>query len=106
MSEEDKAAGMCQVQVKKLENWEDQMANQAPNATLVDDKQESSMNSYVYGHGHGNEEFKAAKSTWSQIVPSSSSKSCIKSFNSSMLDFSNNIKTDARPPLLDRSSEV
>lgn len=102
MSEEDKA-GMCQqVQAKKLESWEDQMLSQA---ALVDVKQESSVNSYVYGHG--SEEFQAAKPTWSQIVaPSASSpKSCVTSFSSSMLDFSNN-KTEARPPPPDRSSEV
>ncbi|OIW10004.1 hypothetical protein TanjilG_32744 [Lupinus angustifolius] len=91
VSEEDKA-GMCQ------------MLSQAPNAPFVGVKTEDSINSYVYGHG--NEEFEAAKSTiWSQIVPSSSPKSCVSSLNSSMLDFTNNIKVDARSPPLDRSSE-
>ncbi|XP_027341128.1 transcription factor bHLH68-like isoform X1 [Abrus precatorius] len=101
VSEEDKG-GMCQVQSKRLENWEEQMLSQAPSAPLVDVKQESSVHSYVYGHG--NEDFQAAKPTWSQIVPASSTKSCVTSFSSSMLDFSNN-KTDARPPPPDPSSE-
>lgn len=101
MSEEEK--GMCQVQPKKLENWEEQMLSEAPSAPIVDVKQETSVNSYVYGHG--NEEFQTAKPTWSQIVPPSSPKSCVTSFSSSMLDFSNN-NTDARPPPPDPSSEV
>ncbi|KAK7358342.1 hypothetical protein VNO77_00269 [Canavalia gladiata] len=101
VSEEDKG-GMCQVQSKKLENWEEQMLSQTPSAPLVDVKQETSVNSYVYGHG--NEEFQAAKPTWSHMVPASSPKSCVTSFSSSMLDFSNN-KTEARPPPPDPSSE-
>uniref|UniRef100_K7KRP2 BHLH domain-containing protein n=1 Tax=Glycine max TaxID=3847 RepID=K7KRP2_SOYBN len=101
VSEEEKG-GMCQVQSKKLENWEQQMLSQAPSAPIVDVKQESSVNSYAYGHG--NEEFQPAKPTWSQIVPASSPKSCVTSFSSSMLDFSNN-NTDARPPPPDPSSE-
>lgn len=104
VSEEEKG-GMCQIQSKKLENWEQQMLSQAPSAPIVDVKQESSVNSYVYGHGT-NEEFQAAKPiTWSQIVPASSPKSCVTSFSSSMLDFSNN-NADARPPPPDPSSEV
>ncbi|XP_020220726.1 transcription factor bHLH68 isoform X2 [Cajanus cajan] len=94
---EEEKGSMCQVESKKLENWEEQMLSQAPSASI---KQESSVNSYVYGHG--NEEFQAAKPTWSQIVPSSSPKSSVTSFSSSMLDFSN---TDARPPPPDPSSE-
>lgn len=60
VSEEEKG-GMCQVQSKKLENWEQQMLSQAPSAPIVDVKQESSVNSYAYGHG--NEEFQPAKPT-------------------------------------------
>ena len=96
MAEEDKAC-MGQFQTKKLENWEDQMLSQAPNASLVDVKQESSVNSYVYGHG--NEELQPSKpAAWSP-------NSCVTSFSSNMLDFSSN-KTDARHPPPDRSSEV
>ncbi|XP_027357933.1 transcription factor bHLH68 [Abrus precatorius] len=94
VGEEDKA-GMGQFQTKKLENWEDQMLSQAPNASLVDVKQENSASSYVYGHG--NEELQSSKPSWSP-------KSCVTSFSSNMLDFSNN-KTDARHPPPDRSSE-
>ncbi|MED6145520.1 hypothetical protein PIB30_025990 [Stylosanthes scabra] len=84
--------------------------HQAPNnnASLVDVKQESSVNSYVYGHGGGNnEELQPSKgASWSP-------NSCVTSFSSNMLDFSssnnNNDKTnvDARhpPPPPDRSSE-
>lgn len=96
MCEEDEAS-ICELQVhesKKMENWEEQM------------KQESSVSSYVYGHGNGSEEF--AKPTWSQIMPAASSNSCAQSFSSSnsMLDFSNK-NTDTRPPpSSDPSSEV
>ncbi|XP_068503431.1 transcription factor bHLH68-like [Phaseolus vulgaris] len=94
--DEQGKVGMGQFQSKKLENWEDQMLAQAPNASLVDVKQENSANSYVYGHG--NEELQSSKPSWSP-------KSCVTSFSSSMLDFSNS-NTDARHPPPDRSSEV
>lgn len=97
MDEQGKA-GMGQfIQTKKLESWEDQMLGQAPNASLVDVKQENLVNSYAYGHG--SEELQSSKPSWSP-------KSCVTtSFSSNMLDFSNN-KTDARHPPPDLSSEV
>lgn len=96
MDEQGKV-GMGQFQTKKLENWEDQMLGQPPNASLVDVKQENSVNSYVYGHG--NEELQSSKPSWSP-------KSCATSFSSNMLDFSNSSSTDARLPPPDRASEV
>ena len=79
------------------------------NAGLMDIKQESSVNSYAYGHGSSGEEFQAMKpSGWphQMVVPASSPKSCVTSFSSSnMLDFSNNL-ADAKPSLPDPSSEV
>ncbi|KAI4350834.1 hypothetical protein L6164_005244 [Bauhinia variegata] len=104
VAEEDKGGAVGQFQPKKLENWEEQMLSH-PNAPLVDVKQESSVNSYVYGQG--NEEFQAAAkpaAAWSQMVTASSPKSCVTSFSSNMLDFSNS-KTDVRHPPPDRSSE-
>ncbi|XP_004513012.1 transcription factor bHLH68 [Cicer arietinum] len=86
VGEEDKI-GMSQFHNQML-------ISQAPNASLVDVKQESSRNSYVYGHG--NEELNSTKSSWS---PNSS----VTSFNNNMLDFSNN--NDVRHPSQDRSSE-
>lgn len=81
MGEEDKI-GMSQFQNQML-------ISQAPNASLVDVKQESSGNSYAYGHG--NEEL----------------NSCVTSFNNNnMLDFTNNSNIDVRQPPLDRSTEV
>lgn len=83
MGEEDKI-GMNQFQNQML-------ISQAPNASLVDVKQENSGNSYAYGHG--NEEL----------------NSCVTSFNNNnnMLDFTNNNSNiDVRHPPLDRSSEV
>jgi hypothetical protein len=79
VGEEDRI-GMSQFQNQML-------ISQAPNASLVDVKQESSGNSYAYGHG--NEEL----------------NSCVTSFNSNnMLDFSNN-NIEVRHPPPDRSSE-
>lgn len=96
--DEQGKAGMGQfIQTKKLESWEDQMLGQAPNASLVDVKQENLVNSYAYGHG--SEELQSSKPSWSP-------KSCVTtSFSSNMLDFSNN-KTDGRHPPPDLSSEV
>ncbi|KAK9268332.1 hypothetical protein L1049_000080 [Liquidambar formosana] len=102
VGEEDKS-GLSHFQAKKLENWENQVLHhQATNASVVDVKHENSANGYVYGHG--NEEFQAAKPTWSQVMPVSSPKSCVTSFSSNMLDFSSN-KADGRHPPPDRSSE-
>ncbi|XP_062090827.1 transcription factor bHLH68-like isoform X2 [Humulus lupulus] len=134
---------MNHFQVKKLENWEDhdnqhnhhhhthphphQMLSnttQASNASVVDVKQE---NTAAYVYGHGNQEYEPAKlgSPWlsphhqHQLIMAASNSnsspksSCVTSFSSNMLDFSN-IKPDHRtttttthpPPLLqDRSSE-
>ncbi|GAU51107.1 hypothetical protein TSUD_141490 [Trifolium subterraneum] len=81
VGEEDRI-GMSQFQNQML-------ISQAPNASLVDVKQESSGNSYAYGHG--NEEL----------------SSCVTSFNTNnMLDFSNNNNNiEVRHPPQDRSSE-
>lgn len=89
VAEEDKGA---------MAQFQNQMLTQAPNASFIDVKQENSGNSYVYGHG--NEELHSAKSCWSP-------KSCVTSFSSNMLDFSNNNRDHVRlhpPP--DLSSEV
>ncbi|XP_058763250.1 transcription factor bHLH68-like [Vicia villosa] len=84
VGEEDKI-GMSQFQNQML-------ITQAPNSSLVDIKQESSGNSYAYGHG--NEEL----------------NSCVTSFNTNnMLDFSNNNNnhnnSDLIHPQPDLSSE-
>ncbi|KAF5482004.1 hypothetical protein F2P56_002606 [Juglans regia] len=100
--DEDKLS-MNPFQPRRLENWEDpSLLSQAPNVSAVNVKQEHSASSYAYGHG--SEEFQAAKPTWSQVMPTSSPKSCVTSFSSNMLDFSSN-KTDGRHPPPDRSSE-
>ncbi|EXB83503.1 hypothetical protein L484_002738 [Morus notabilis] len=125
VGEEEKRNIMNHFQVKKLENWEEQMlSSQAPNASVVDAvKQEhSSASSYVYGHDQDHQFQTAhhvAKPNWShhhhQVMASttqSSPKSCVTSFSSNMLDFST--KPDhhhARHPVSvsvsvpDRSSE-
>lgn len=94
MGEEDKC-NMSQFQAKKLETWESQVMNNHPsNASLGDVKQEGAVGAYVYGHGV-NEELHAPNSTWSNMVPPASSpKSCVTSFNSNILDFSNKNKAD------------
>ncbi|KAE7998715.1 hypothetical protein FH972_003228 [Carpinus fangiana] len=102
VSEEDKV-GMSQFQAKRLENWEEQLLSQAPNASVVNVKQEHPASSYVYGHG-AHEDFQAAKPTWSHVISASPPKSCVTSFSSNMLDFSSN-KADGRHPPPDRSSE-
>ncbi|KAM5547647.1 transcription factor bHLH68 [Rosa sericea] len=119
VGEDDKANGLRQLfhQGKKLEDWEEQiLSSQAhPNAPVnVDVKQENSPpGSFVYGH-HGNEnnneDFQsAALCSLSQIMPtttaasaSSPKSSCVTSFGSNMLDFSN--KSEGRHPPPSRSS--
>lgn len=129
MGEEEKANNnmMSHFQVKKLEDWEDHhhhhqmLSTQASNASVVDVKQENSAG-YVYGHG--SPEFQAKPvggGAWlshqHQIIMASNSNisspksSCVTSFSSNMLDFSNISKADhhatTHPPVLpDRSSEV
>ncbi|CAN6681001.1 unnamed protein product [Malus baccata var. baccata] len=106
---------------KKLENWEEQILNstQAPNAPVVDVKQENSGNSngFVYGHHHGNDHIRgfnpsaAALSSLSQIMQSTAASaasspksSCVTSFsNNNVLDFSS--KSDVRHPPPHRSSD-
>lgn len=104
MCDDDKS-NLSNFQAKKMENWEEQVLHQATSASVVDVKQENSASSYVYGHA--NEDFQAtAKPTaCSQVMPSSSPRSCITSFSSNMLDFSTN-KGDGRHPPPDRSSDV
>nr|DAD35578.1 TPA_asm: hypothetical protein HUJ06_006218 [Nelumbo nucifera] len=103
VGEEDRAGLNHFHHAKKMENWEDQLLYTSQNVPVVDVKQEVSENGYVYGHG--NEEFQAARSSsWSQIMPASSPRSCITSFSSNMLDFSNN-KSDGRHQKPDHSSE-
>ena len=127
--EHQKGNMMGHFQVKKLENWEEQMlcsaGQQAPNnASVVDVKREQSSagnNYHVYGHGSCDEFQAVAKSglsNWPQNHPhqimasssSSSPKSCVTSFSSNMLDFSSKADqhqaarhSSAAP---DRSSEV
>ncbi|XP_050369864.1 transcription factor bHLH68 isoform X4 [Argentina anserina] len=119
VGEDDKANGLRQLihQAKKLEGWEEQiLISQAhPNDPAnVDVKQENSPpGSFVYGHhgtGNNNEDFQsAALCSLSQIMPtttaasaSSPNSSCVTSFGSNMLDFSN--KSEGRHPPQSRSS--
>lgn len=93
------------------------MSSQAhPNAPVnVDVKQENSPpGSFLYGHhgtGNNSEDFQSsALCSLSQIMPTSSTaasasspkSSCVTSFGSNMLDFSN--KSEARHPPPSRSS--
>ncbi|XAR67023.1 hypothetical protein NMG60_11013433 [Bertholletia excelsa] len=96
---EEEKCGLSHLQAKKLENWEEQLLHQASSAQPVEIKQESS---YAYNHC-GNVEYNLAKPSWSQIMPTSSPKSCVTTLSSSMLDFSN--KADGKHPHIDRSSE-
>ncbi|KAM0974679.1 hypothetical protein ACFX2C_017827 [Malus domestica] len=123
VGEDEKGAIMRQFHqaAKKLENWDEQILNstQAPNAPVVDVKQENSGNSngFVYGHHHGNDHIRgfnpsaAALSSLSQIMhstaasaASSPKSSCVTSFsNNNILDFSS--KSDVRHPPPHRSSD-
>ncbi|KAF8388954.1 hypothetical protein HHK36_025637 [Tetracentron sinense] len=101
VGEEDRSV-LSHFQTKKLENWQEQVLYSSQGVPVVDVKQEVSESGYVYGHE--TEEFQAARPTWSQIMPASSPRSCVTSFSSNMLDFSNS-KVDGRHQLQDHSSE-
>lgn len=119
---------MGMFQSKKLEDWEEEILNSNNNNNTqhpVDVKKEHSAqaSSYVYGHGGGSSggggvggddyQLMAQKQNWSPMIPASSPQSCVTSFSSNMLDFSNNNNNSLadhsrprHPPQLDRSSEV
>ncbi|KAK9055050.1 hypothetical protein SSX86_026130 [Deinandra increscens subsp. villosa] len=113
--EDDKLNLSHMQQVKKLENWEEQLPHdhhhhphqhQHSNSSI---KQENLLN-YGSSYGHGNADFHGVKqNNWSNtMIPVSSPSSCITSLSNNMLDFSttiSNSKTDGRHPPPDRSSE-
>ncbi|KAL0559601.1 hypothetical protein IC582_004216 [Cucumis melo] len=127
--EDDQKGCMGMFQSKKLEDWEEEILNSNNNNNTqhqqqVDVKKEHSphANSYVYGHGGGggvgggdDYQLVASKQNWSPMIQSSSPQSCVTSFSSNMLDFSNNNNNNKSladhsrprnpPPVLDRSSE-
>ncbi|RWW27268.1 hypothetical protein BHE74_00050238 [Ensete ventricosum] len=86
---EEEKYGLTPLQTRKIETWEDQLLYPAAAAHVADVKREYSGSSYLHGHGN-EEEAKASKAPWSQIMAASSPRSCItSSFSRSMLDFSN-----------------
>ncbi|KAL7590744.1 hypothetical protein Lser_V15G39176 [Lactuca serriola] len=121
VGEDDKSTLSHMQQVKKLENWEEQLLHdhhthhhhqqqQQQINPMVESgvKQENSLN-YGSSYGHSNVDFHGVKpNTWSNpMIPVSSPNSCISSLSNNMLDFSTTMsnKTDGRHPPPDRSSE-
>ncbi|KDP33703.1 hypothetical protein JCGZ_07274 [Jatropha curcas] len=106
LMEEDKG-NMGHFQVRKFENWEEQMLHHqaSSGSAIVNVKQENCPSSYVYGPV--NDDFQTTKPSWSLMIPppASSPKSCVTSFSSNMLDFSTNKGDGCRHPPPDRSSE-
>lgn len=91
------------LQAKKMDNWEEQVLFSSSNSHMVDVKQESSQGGYAYGHG--NEEYQAVRTSWGQVLPASSPRSCVTGFSSNMLDFSSS-KVEGGHPQPNRSPEV
>ncbi|XP_064986104.1 transcription factor bHLH68-like isoform X1 [Musa acuminata AAA Group] len=86
---EEEKYGLTPLQTRKIETWEDQLLYPSAAAHVADVKREYSGSGYLHGHGN-EEEAKASKAPWSQIMPASSPRSCITtSFSRNMLDFSN-----------------
>lgn len=102
---DDDRFGPSHFQNRKVENWEDQILNPSPRVPVLDViKQEASQNSNLYSHGE--EEFQAARSAWSQVMPVSSPGSYATSFsNNDIYDFTYN-KMNSRNQHPDHSSEV
>lgn len=104
--EEDRLAP-SHFQPKKLENWEDQILIPSPRVPVPDAiKQEVSQNSSLYGHG--DEEFQAPRSAWSQVMTVSSPQSCVTSFSTTnnLFDFPYDKLNIAANQHADHSSEV
>lgn len=122
---------MGMFQAKKLEDWEEELLNSNNNNSHQHQQQEVDVKKehsgvHVYGHsvggggggvvgvGGGDDYHHQldAKQNWSSpMILASSPQSCMTSFSSNMLDFSNNKKNsppDSHPrhPPRDRSSEV
>ncbi|KAK1265426.1 Transcription factor bHLH68 [Acorus gramineus] len=113
--------GLVDEEAKKMESWEEQVfhQHQIQQAVHVQDhvKQErSECGSYVNYNGQGlhqeEHQFTSPRSAWTaQVLPVSSPRSCVTSFSSNMLDFSNNNnnsnnnKFEAKHPQPDHSSE-
>ncbi|OVA08578.1 Myc-type [Macleaya cordata] len=106
VGEEDRSGLSHYQQVKKLENWEEQILYPSPSVVpSLDVKQEVSESAYVYSLGNGEFQAAASRPNWSQVMPASSPSSCVTSFSSNnMLDFSNR-KADGRHEQPDHSSE-
>lgn len=103
--EEDRLAP-SHFQPKKLENWEDQILIPSPRVPVPDAiKQEVSQNSSLYGHG--DEEFQAPRSAWSQVMTVSSPQSCVTSFSTTnnLFDFPYDKLNIAANQHADHSSE-
>lgn len=92
--------------VKRMENWEYQLPYTPANAHMVDIKQEGSeVGHHAYYHGK-EQGAQGGRSSWSQMVPASSPRSCVTtSFSNNILDFSN-CKSQRKHHKSDLSSEV
>ncbi|XP_041018076.1 transcription factor bHLH68-like isoform X3 [Juglans microcarpa x Juglans regia] len=101
---DDDRFGPSHFQHRKVENWEGQILNPSLRVPVLDViKQEASQNSNLYSHGE--EEFQAARSAWSQVMPVSSPGSYATSFgNNYIYDFSYN-KMNSRNQHPDHSTE-
>ncbi|KAJ8483582.1 hypothetical protein OPV22_016067 [Ensete ventricosum] len=91
--------------VKRMENWEYQVPYTPANAHMVDIKQEGSeVGHHAYYHGK-EQGAQGGRSSWSQMVPASSPRSCVTtSFSNNILDFSN-CKSQRKHHQSDLSSE-
>nr|QOJ43709.1 bHLH transcription factor [Dracaena cambodiana] len=102
LMEEDRCS-FAPFQARKMENWQDQLMYPSLGSCIANVKQELSDKGCIFNQP--SEEIQAPKTSWSQILPNSSPRSCVTtSFNSSMLDFSNN-KPEPRRHQLDHSSQ-
>ncbi|THU50705.1 hypothetical protein C4D60_Mb06t23110 [Musa balbisiana] len=89
----------------RMENWEYQLPYTPANAHMVDVKQEGSeVGHHAYYHGK-EQGAQVGRSSWSQMVPASSPRSCVTtSFSNNILDFSN-CKSQRKHHQSDLSSE-
>ncbi|KAJ6851863.1 transcription factor bHLH68-like [Iris pallida] len=110
VEEEERCSYTSLIQAKRMENWEDhQVSYPTASSRMVNVENELSADRAGFLYGLGKHEASAMASSWSQILPNSSPRSCVTtSFNStssSMLDFSRNTATERKHRQLDHSSE-
>ncbi|XP_061367546.1 transcription factor bHLH68-like [Gastrolobium bilobum] len=107
--EEERVLGLSHFQSKKLENWDEHIFNPSTivpiNVDVIKQEVPQSGNN-LYHHRHEEFQVSGAGSSWSHILPVSSPRSSVPSFNSNnLLEFTYNKADHRKNQLPDHKSE-